>query len=89
MTTLPNQNAIPENPTRAELAQFWDTHDVTDYLDELQPVKVAPMKSFDQGMTVRFDRPTLTQLREQANKIGVGPTTLIRMWVKERLQKSI
>ncbi|MBL8164400.1 MAG: hypothetical protein JNJ61_20595 [Anaerolineae bacterium] len=83
---LPKKDPIPENASREELAQFWDTHDLTDYLDELQAVKVHPLPLFDQGITVRFDLPTITRLRAQAHKVGVGTTTLIRMWVKERLQ---
>src|SRR3954451_20011698 len=32
--------SIPEFGSREEEAEFWDTHDVTDYLDELQPMRV-------------------------------------------------
>jgi hypothetical protein len=31
---------VPEFTSREEEAEFWDTHDVTDYLDELRPVRV-------------------------------------------------
>ena len=32
--------SIPEM-TRAQEAQFWETHDATDYLDEMEPVTVT------------------------------------------------
>src|SRR4051812_22501338 len=35
-----NAISIPEFRSREEEAEFWDTHDVTDYLDELQPMRV-------------------------------------------------
>jgi hypothetical protein len=40
-----------------------------------------------QGITVRFAPKTLSELRTQAETKGMGPTTLIRMWVLERLQE--
>ncbi|MBZ0282484.1 MAG: BrnA antitoxin family protein [Anaerolineae bacterium] len=85
----PNKDPLPANATHAQLAAFWDTHDITDYLDELQPISVKPMAPLEPGISVRFDRPTLVKLRAQAEKRGVGTTTLIRMWIKERLQTAI
>ncbi len=77
---------IPEFASREEETEFWDTHDITDYLDELTPVKVRFAKNLSEGITIRFDTDTLATLRHEAKKKGVGPTTLARMWIKERLQ---
>ena len=77
---------IPEFASREEEARFWDTHDVTDYLDELKPIKVRFAKNLSEGITIRFDPETMRELRTQAQDKGIGPTTLIRMWVKERIQ---
>ena len=30
---------IPDFATREEEAKFWDTHDISDYWDEMKPVK--------------------------------------------------
>jgi len=78
---------IPEFHTREEEAEFWDTHDVADYWDELKPVKVTFAKNLSEGITVRFDKDTLATIRAQAREQGVGPTTLVRIWVLERLRK--
>lgn len=68
------KDPIPGNAaSREELAQFWDTHSAADYWDELKPINV------------RFDETTLEKLREKAKKKGIGPTTLARMWILERL----
>jgi predicted HicB family RNase H-like nuclease len=78
---------IPEFASREEEAQFWDTHSLSDYVEQLSPVEAEFAKGLSQGITVRFDPKTMTELRVRARTKGVGPTTLIRMWVLERLQE--
>ena len=39
-------------------------------------------------LTLRLDEPTLDELKEIANSKGLGMSTLVRMWVKERLAQS-
>ena len=77
---------IPEFQNREEEAEFWDTHDVTDYLDELRPVRVRAMPSLSNGMTVRLDAADRETLGRIAAERGIGPSTLVRMWIKERLR---
>ena len=91
MTTHEKKNAkvkksrIPTFASHEEEAEFWDTHDLSDYWDELKPVKVKFAKNLSQGITIRLDAKTLEELREQAHEKGIGPTTLARMWILERL----
>ena len=80
------KSRIPECASREEEAEWWDTHDITDYLDELKTVKVRFAKNLSEGITVRFDPATMRQLRSEAKEKGIGPTTLVRMWVLERLR---
>lgn len=72
--------------SRAEEAKFWDTHSIADYWDEFKPVKVRFAKNLSEVLPVRLDAETLNKLRKEARKKGVGPTTLVRMWIIERLQ---
>ena len=85
--TKQHKPKLPELKTRTQVAAFWDTHDVTDYLHELRPMKVRFAKNLSSGITVRFDSQTLNTLRTRAAKKGIGATTLIRMWVLERLSQ--
>ena len=39
----------------------------------------------EQVVTLRLDEATVTDLKEVAHKKGLGVSTLIRMWVRERL----
>lgn len=77
---------IPEFKNLEEEAAFWDTHDVADLLEKGERVQVrfAPKQ---RSVSVRFDDAAVAQLRVQANKRGLKPTTLIRMWVMERLNQ--
>ena len=81
------KSRIPIFSSIEEEAEFWDTHDVTDYWDEMKPVKVRFAKNLSQGLTIRLDLDTTIKLRSEAAKKGIGPTTLVRMWVIERLQE--
>jgi predicted DNA binding CopG/RHH family protein len=80
------QRRIPDFASREEEAAFWDTHDFSDYWDELTPVKVRAAKNLSEGITIRLDPDTLDQLRARAHDQGIGPTTLVRMWILERLK---
>jgi predicted DNA binding CopG/RHH family protein len=86
--TKKKESRIPKFANREEEAAFWDTHDISDYWDELKPVKLKVAKNLSKGITIRFDEETLRELREQANRRGIGPTTLVRMWILERLRGS-
>lgn len=78
---------IPEFSSIEEEAAFWDTHSTADYEDEFEPVRVRFAKRLSQGVTIRFDAGTLQRVRVLAHEQGIGPTTLIRMWVLERLKQ--
>ncbi len=76
---------IPEFKTYEEEANFWDTHSFAPYWNDWKSVKIKVAKNLSSGITIRFDPKTLGRIREQADKKGLGPTQLIRMWVLERL----
>lgn len=78
---------IPAFQSYQEEAEFWDTHDTTDFEDEFKPVKVRVAKNLSDGLTVRLDPKTLAALRERAEDKGIGPTTLVRMWILEHLRE--
>lgn len=82
-----SKSRIPDFSSREEMAEFWDTHDASDYWDELKPVRVRVAKNLSQGITIRLDPTTLVKLRTQAHEKGLGATTLIRMWILEHLKE--
>jgi len=54
---------------------------VKDFLPE--PKNLSFRK--ERVLTLRLDEPTLAELKEFADNKGLGMSTLVRMWVKERL----
>ncbi len=82
------KSRIPEFSTREEEARFFETHSIADYLHEFKPIKVRFAKNLSEGLHVRLDTSTLAKLRNKARKKGLGPTTLVRMWIMEQLQQS-
>ena len=87
MTERTAKKTIPEFHSREEEAAFWDTHDFTEYTEGFKPVRVRFAKNLSEGITVRLDPGTLAELRSLAREKGMGPTTLARMWILERLQR--
>ena len=91
MTKIKKQNKsrIPKFKNIEEEANFWDTHDTTDFEDEFKPVRTRFAKNLSHGITIRLDPKTLLTLRSYAYEKGMGPTTLARMWIIEHLKKQV
>lgn len=85
-TTTHKKGRVPDFKSIEDEAEFWDTHSVLDYLDEFGPPQFVSKKNHPQGITVRFEPETLAELRAYAKEQGIGPTTLMRMWILERLR---
>jgi CopG antitoxin of type II toxin-antitoxin system len=71
--------------TVEEEADFWDSHSVVEAIETGTLVGFRPAKKTN-TLTVRFEPADLQQIRDEANQLGVGPTTLVRMWVREHLR---
>lgn len=90
MTTKKHQkptSRIPKFTSRDEEARWFDTHDMADYQDEFKTVPARFAKNLSSVVPVRFDGKTIGQLRRYAHRRGIGPTTLIRMWILERMHR--
>ena len=80
------KSLIPSFLNREEEAKWWETHNLADIQGELKTVRARFAKNLSEGIHVRLDSDTLDTLRKKANKKGVGPTTLVRMWIIEQLR---
>ena len=77
---------IPAFQNIEEEAEFWDTHSVLDFPDEFEYVGLVETKyKKDSPITIRLDYADRARLRAEAQKMGIGPSTLARIWIKERL----
>jgi len=81
---------IPKFKSDQEAAQFWDTHSLIEFEDDLELVRekvfVKPEK---QVMTIRVDKKLANALKIIAGEKGINYSTLARMWLIERIKKEI
>ncbi|MEK6336649.1 MAG: CopG family antitoxin [Acidobacteriota bacterium] len=78
---------LPQTDSIQELAQFWDTHDVTDFEDELEEVTeriFAPRKA----IRVDLESTEAEAVRKIAEAKGIADAELIHSWVREKIGTS-
>ncbi len=81
---------IPAFASVEEEAAFRDTHDLADFSgDEIQTVLRPAGGDLAQRLTLRLDRTDRAALTRLAKAQEVGPSTLARMWLKERLRREL
>ena len=76
---------IPQTDSIEELARFWDTHDLTDFEDELEEVH-EPLFERETTVTVRLQPEEAQAVKRMAQSKGVADADLIRQWVQQMLQ---
>lgn len=77
---------IPKFKNYEDEARFWDTHSIADFTKELKKTKLEVKKPLKMTFTVRLDSKTIKELDSVAQEKGVGPRTLARMWLLEKLK---
>lgn len=79
-----NTNNLPQSDSIQELAQFWDTHDLTDFEGDLEKVTEAV---FDRETTVmiHLSSEDAVVVNEIAKAKGLNDAELIREWVVEKV----
>ena len=83
------KSKIPEFKTIKEEAAFWDTHDVTDYIEEMEVVTGAYLPQAGERKTVMTIRiaPSLKERVEQvARSYDISTSSLVRMWIVDKLR---
>lgn len=78
---------IPKFRTLEGERKFWDTHSITDFMDELKPTEVEFVKPKKKLISLRLDAPQIASLKEIASRKGLGYLSLIRYWITERLSQ--
>jgi predicted DNA binding CopG/RHH family protein len=78
---------VPRTDSIHELAQFWDTHDLTDFGEQLEEV-AEPV--FEREKVVQVHLPTrdAEAIESIARAQGLNSADLIRAWIMEKVQPS-
>jgi hypothetical protein len=76
---------IPDTDSIRELAEFWDTHEVTAFDDQLEDVTEPVFARANSGVTIPLSAAERTAIRKIAALRGVDEVVLIHEWVQEKL----
>jgi hypothetical protein len=66
---------------KIEQGNAWEENDEVVHLQVKKPL--------DKVIPVRLPADKWEMIREEARELGVGPTTLARMWILERLRQRV
>ena len=81
---------LPEFESVEEEVEFWENHDVTDFLDELDDLDDVEYKQGkDRVVSVRLPQGLVDKLKAYAKSQGVPYTTLIRRWIIDSFRKKV
>ncbi len=75
---------IPKTDSIKELAEFFDTHDSTDFEDELVEV-TEPVFVPRNSILVRLEPQQAAALRKLAKAKGISEEELVRRWILQHL----
>jgi predicted DNA binding CopG/RHH family protein len=78
---------LPRTDSIQELARFWDTHDLTDFKDQLEEV-TEPVFEREATITVRLPTNEAEAVHQVAQSQGVADADLIRAWVLEKIHST-
>lgn len=76
---------IPQTDSVKEIAEFWDTHEATDFGDELAVVE-EPVFSRSGELTVCLDPDEIRKIVKLAEAKGLSNSELVHEWVKDKLK---
>ncbi|MEK7274755.1 MAG: CopG family antitoxin [Candidatus Desantisbacteria bacterium] len=79
-------SSISKAGTLEEIADFWDTHSLSDYWDKTHEVKFEVRAKRRRRVTL--DQEVYSRLESQAHTRGILLETLVNLWLAERLQKA-
>ena len=57
--------------------------------DSDEVVQLEVRKPLDKVIPIRLSKDKWEEIRQEARELGVGPTTLVRMWVLDHLRQRV
>ena len=85
MDASKDRDPVPEQFESIEAAaDFWDTHSLADYEDQIHEVEIEVRARRRRRVTL--DPDVWEQIVGQARLRGISPETLVNLWLMERVQ---
>ena len=83
-TMKKTKGKLPPFKNLQEMADFWDTHEFTDFAHEFSPVKNATI-AFDKKTYLPITLAMYEKLEKIASARDLSVDALIKQWVEEKL----
>jgi len=78
---------IPKFKTDKEAAKFWETHNFQEYYRDTKEAELKFLKRPKKTVALRLDPDDIKSVGKIAERKGLSYTFLLRMWIKEHLEK--
>ena len=80
---------IPEFKTEGEEIEFWETHSIADYWDELEEGNDIFRRPKLTPITLKFDPLVLKKIKMLARKRGISYNAYIRYLIAKSVEKEM
>lgn len=81
-----NKSSISQAQSYQEIGEFWDTHDVTDFWKDTEPVEFE-VDIQSEVSYCALERTLASRVSEIAWQKGVSVETLVNLWVNEKVKE--
>ena len=78
---------IPKFKSLEAERAFWDTHSITDFMDEFKLAQVEFARPKKKLISLRLETPQIITLKRIASSRGLGYLSMLRSWITERISK--
>lgn len=79
-----SQSQLPQIDSIQELASFWDTHDLSDFDDQLEEI-AGPVFQRGPVIMVPLNAEEIEAVREIAESKGIDSVELVREWISQHI----
>ncbi len=84
MSKSKNITSISKARSYEEIAEYWDTHDLTDSWDQTKPVEFE-VDIQSEKRYYPLERDIAEEVNQIARMRGVAVETLLNLWIKEKI----
>jgi hypothetical protein len=81
-----NRSSISKAESYKEIGEFWNSHDLADYWDKTEPVEFE-VDIQSEVTYYAIDNKLSAKIMSLAKKRGVSVSTLLNLWVQEKLSE--
>jgi hypothetical protein len=82
-----SKSSLSKARSYAELGEFWDTHDLTEFWEQTKPAEFE-VDIRSEVTYYALDNSLSAEVRALAERRGVASETLLNLWVQEKLRQN-